>query len=155
MILETEPCDHVRKVTFLDTIRYAIDEGAWANRHFMPIYSLCSPCHVDYDIIGKMETFMEDAESVLAMASKVTLSQFLQLVKDAYAFTNAPGQREVVRQQREMAMMEAYHSLPRSLLKRLQASVQKDCDLFDYECDVDVRFNVSMKSAPVFHFDQF
>ncbi|KAK7505942.1 hypothetical protein BaRGS_00002664 [Batillaria attramentaria] len=50
------------------------------------------------------------------------------------------GNRSVRMRQRQAAMMEAYYSIPRSLLKELQKFAQDDCDLFGYECSVDVRF---------------
>ncbi|XP_064615395.1 carbohydrate sulfotransferase 14-like [Liolophura sinensis] len=38
-----------------------IAENTWRNGHFVPMYDMCRPCEVQFDIIGKMETFNEDA----------------------------------------------------------------------------------------------
>ena len=31
------------------------------NRHWMTFNSLCDPCHINYDVIGKLETINEDS----------------------------------------------------------------------------------------------
>ncbi|KAL4231376.1 hypothetical protein ACF0H5_008955 [Mactra antiquata] len=39
----------------------------WPGRldhHWEPIYLLCGPCHINYAVIGKMETFLEDVEYI-------------------------------------------------------------------------------------------
>merc|ERR1712181_149484 len=38
------------------------------DEHWMPIWMLCSPCIVKYDVIAKMETFSEDTQFTLAQA---------------------------------------------------------------------------------------
>lgn len=35
------------------------------NEHWEPIYLICSPCHVQFAAIGKMETFADDSDYVL------------------------------------------------------------------------------------------
>ena len=81
----------------------------------------------------------------------MTLQQFQTLVKAAY---RQSGDRSVVKRQRQLAMLEAYHSVPRSLLVKLQDYVAKDCELFGYNCSIETRFNVSTKPKPLFHYDE-
>ncbi|CAH1800118.1 unnamed protein product, partial [Owenia fusiformis] len=38
------------------------------NRHWMPAYSRCFACSIDYDIIGKMETFNDDLQYAMHLA---------------------------------------------------------------------------------------
>jgi len=38
------------------------------DEHWMPIWMLCSPCRVRYDVIAKMETFSEDTQFTLSLA---------------------------------------------------------------------------------------
>merc|ERR1712032_1673461 len=38
------------------------------DEHWMPIWMLCSPCIVKYEVIAKMETFSEDTQFTLAQA---------------------------------------------------------------------------------------
>lgn len=38
------------------------------DEHWMPIWMLCSPCIIRYDVIGKMETFSEDTQYTISQA---------------------------------------------------------------------------------------
>ena len=60
----------------------------------------------------------------------------------------------MVKRQRQLALQEAYHSVPRSLLAQVQRYVAEDCELFDYDCSIESRFNVSDKPEHVFRLDQ-
>ena len=84
-------------------------------------------------------------------AKRTTLQQFQALVKAAY---RQSGDRGVVKRQRQLALQEAYHNVPRSLLAQVQRYVAEDCELFGYDCSIESRFNVSDKPEPVFHLDQ-
>ncbi|KAH3832324.1 hypothetical protein DPMN_105609 [Dreissena polymorpha] len=35
------------------------------NEHWQPIFKLCNPCRIDYDVIGTQETFLEDTKYIL------------------------------------------------------------------------------------------
>ncbi|XP_064598737.1 carbohydrate sulfotransferase 11-like [Liolophura sinensis] len=50
---------------FLKFVIYALKTGDGRDGHFVPMYDHCRPCQVRYDIIGKMEHFLEDAEYVI------------------------------------------------------------------------------------------
>ena len=84
-------------------------------------------------------------------AKRTTLQQFQALVKAAY---RQSGDRGVVKRQRQLALQEAYHSVPMSLLAQVQRYVAEDCELFGYDCSIENRFNMSDKPEPVFHLDQ-
>ncbi|XP_060078168.1 carbohydrate sulfotransferase 9-like [Ylistrum balloti] len=59
-------CGH--DVTFHEFLQYAAHaETTGANRdvHVLSLWKSCSPCHVKYDIIGKMETFKDDIFYIL------------------------------------------------------------------------------------------
>ncbi|XP_060084861.1 carbohydrate sulfotransferase 12-like [Ylistrum balloti] len=50
-------------VTFPQFIKYVIDvetTGKHGDVHFTPIYKHCRPCQIQYDFVGKMETFAKD-----------------------------------------------------------------------------------------------
>ena len=87
----------------------------------------------------------------VSKSKRTTLQQFQALVKAAY---RQSGDRGVVKRQRQLALQEAYHSVPRSLLAQVQRYVAEDCELFGYDCSIESRFNVSDKPEPVFHLDQ-
>lgn len=48
---------------FLTFIKLTANSGL--NEHWDNIHRLCSPCHVKYDVIGKLETFSQDADYIL------------------------------------------------------------------------------------------
>lgn len=56
------PCYH--DITFDEFIQYVIDaENTTSHKrdpHFMSMYDLCKPCQINYDFIGKMESFKND-----------------------------------------------------------------------------------------------
>ena len=84
-------------------------------------------------------------------AKNTTLQHFQTLAKAAY---RQSGDRSVVKRQRQLAMLEAYHSVPRSLLAKVQSYVAEDCELFGYDCSIETRFNVFTKPEPLFHYEE-
>lgn len=61
------PCYH--DITFDEFIQYVIDaENTTSHKrdpHFMSMYDLCKPCQINYDFIGKMETFKNDFNFIM------------------------------------------------------------------------------------------
>ena len=53
---------------FLQFTTKNLKVGEHVDSHFSPIYSLCNPCLINFDVIGKLETFLEDSTVVLKMA---------------------------------------------------------------------------------------
>ena len=54
-------------VTFAEFIEYIIrilSSGKNLDGHFNPVFKECSPCHVCFDVLGKMETFQADSEFI-------------------------------------------------------------------------------------------
>ena len=50
-----------RRPTFAEFVAYLVD--GWApdyNDHWLPYWLHCHLCHVEYDVVGKMETVQED-----------------------------------------------------------------------------------------------
>jgi hypothetical protein len=65
-------CGH--DVTFAEFIQYVIHTGethTGQDEHFIPAHELCKPCQIRYDVIGKMETFVNDTLYIL---NKLNLS---------------------------------------------------------------------------------
>ena len=55
-------------VTFAEMIKYLVlkhKAGEKVDRHFSPMQQRCDPCKMNYDYIGKMETFADDAHCIL------------------------------------------------------------------------------------------
>ncbi|KAL8619528.1 hypothetical protein ACOMHN_011879 [Nucella lapillus] len=213
-----------RGLNFTEFLLYVTnDRGYPVNEHFLRQHSLCFPCHVDYDFVGKLESFQRDVEFILKevvgvnptevfgpeedfeersdvnimtdivhrtwrlcrkercvtpygkmlrlwiafqvrgflsvqqrfplsrdMAHKATMPHFLDLVLQAY---RRSGRRALVKQQRELAVQEAFRGVPESVMVRVEGLVREDCRLFGYDCDVRARFRVNSPSPPrpLFH----
>uniref|UniRef100_T1IJL8 Carbohydrate sulfotransferase n=1 Tax=Strigamia maritima TaxID=126957 RepID=T1IJL8_STRMM len=55
-------------VTFSEFVQYLTDpqtHGTPLNEHWMPVFDLCHPCHIKYDVVGKFESLDKDADAVL------------------------------------------------------------------------------------------
>ncbi|XP_075470276.1 carbohydrate sulfotransferase 9-like [Ascaphus truei] len=58
--------DFKENVTFEEFIRYILQENPQdRDIHWMPMFQLCHPCNIKYDILGKFETMKQDADHVL------------------------------------------------------------------------------------------
>lgn len=58
-----------RNVTFPEFVKFVRNQwekGERMNAHWAPMVKLCQPCKVQYDFIGKFETFSEDSSVVLS-----------------------------------------------------------------------------------------
>lgn len=55
-----------REPTFREFVRYLLDTDVEIyDRHWQPIFILCTPCHIRYDVIASMETLAQDSQFVL------------------------------------------------------------------------------------------
>ena len=53
-------------LSFMEFLQYVTNtQGFPVDPHFNRQYTQCLPCHVQYDYIGKVETFRQDAEFIL------------------------------------------------------------------------------------------
>lgn len=54
-------------VTFREFVDFVTDdtENGTQNEHWRPIYDLCQPCTVNYNLVSKYESLVEDATEVL------------------------------------------------------------------------------------------
>jgi len=54
-------------VTFREFVDFVTDdaENGTRNEHWKPIYDLCQPCIINYNLISKYESLVEDATEVL------------------------------------------------------------------------------------------
>ncbi|XP_053545540.1 carbohydrate sulfotransferase 8-like [Bombina bombina] len=61
-----EDINSTEKVTFEEFVQFILQEKTkYRDIHWKPMYQLCDPCNIHYDIIGKYETMNQDAEYVL------------------------------------------------------------------------------------------
>ncbi|XP_033736670.1 carbohydrate sulfotransferase 11-like [Pecten maximus] len=76
-------CGH--DVTFTEFLKYAVNAettGRHRDVHVASLWETCSPCHVNYDIIGKMETFKDDTTYIL---EKLNLGMYIDVLRNVSA----------------------------------------------------------------------
>ena len=58
-------------VKFAEFVKYVVDveniEHGQVDRHWTSYMDLCHPCSVDYDFVGKYETFSKDVNEVMSV----------------------------------------------------------------------------------------
>jgi hypothetical protein len=64
-------CGH--DVTFPEFVKYMViskQKGKQTDRHFSPMYEHCRPCQLDYNFIGKLETFKQDSADLIKILNR-------------------------------------------------------------------------------------
>ncbi|XP_026844032.1 carbohydrate sulfotransferase 11 [Drosophila persimilis] len=120
--------------TFEEFVRFLIAEhgaGKRFDEHWAPIYSFCTPCSVNFTIIGKTETFQRDSEFIIRQAGLETLLLGLGKLPQR-------KQRRIGNQARSgiksEAVVERYFAdIDRSTLDQLLKIYRIDFELFDYD----------------------
>ncbi|XP_073820893.1 carbohydrate sulfotransferase 11 [Musca autumnalis] len=116
--------------TFNEFVQYLIEQHANEkvfNEHWAPIYNFCTPCSINFTIIGKVETFNRDSEYIIRQAGleslllgklpKSALKRIGNLSKGAKTHNS----------------LEKYFSeIKRSTLDQLIDIYKLDFELFDY-----------------------
>jgi hypothetical protein len=64
----TNPSNHSKTcgndIRFGEFLTSVVRSGG-VNEHWHPIYKICSPCHTEFDAVGKIESFTNDAKFIL------------------------------------------------------------------------------------------
>lgn len=112
-------------VTFQEFIQYitelnATNEAFNFNEHWRPIKYLCYPCNVRYDIIGKYETLVSDAEYTLLRAG---LSNKVSFPRRDQTYKFRPTTD---------LLHEYYDQIDQNLMDKLALIYKEDLEMFDY-----------------------
>ncbi|XP_044315646.1 carbohydrate sulfotransferase 11 [Drosophila rhopaloa] len=120
--------------TFEEFVRFLIGEQAAGKRfdeHWAPIYSFCTPCSVNFTIIGKTETFQRDSEFIIRQAGLESLLLGLGKLPQRKQRKIGNHARSGVKSE---ALVERYFAdLDRSTLDQLLKIYRIDFELFDYD----------------------
>ncbi|TDG45793.1 hypothetical protein AWZ03_007748 [Drosophila navojoa] len=118
--------------TFEEFVRFLIQEHAAGNRfdeHWAPVYSFCTPCSVNFTIIGKTETFQRDSEFIIRQAGLESLLLGKLPRRKLRKIRNQA--RSGVKSEE---LVERYFGeLDRSTLDQLLNIYRIDFELFDYD----------------------
>lgn len=119
---EPEALEKGNDVSFPEFVQYLVDPRTQKeepyNEHWERVHSLCHPCLIRYDIVGKYETLKMDAEAVLRLAGVDGVLQF-------------PTSGKSTRTNSDMAAHFFKHISP-YLKKKLYNLYQMDFLLFNY-----------------------
>ncbi|XP_075049067.1 carbohydrate sulfotransferase 9-like [Mixophyes fleayi] len=109
-------------ITFEEFARYIVLQNPqYADTHWKPMYLLCDPCKIHYDIIGKLETIKQDADFVLkAIGAPKNLSYTNKKFHSNEARTNDQIGRHYL------------ETLPPSLFRQLMKVYSVDFTMFEY-----------------------
>ena len=108
-------------VTFPEFIKFVIDSAKThtLDPHWQPIYDMCFPCDIKYDMIGKMENFVTDTTLVLRQGFNIT---------DRIKFPTNPGGYQTTRNNVE----KFYSLIPEKDIEEIRRIFKYDFLLFGY-----------------------
>ena len=110
-----------KEPTFKEFIKYILNTHHLKyDEHWKPIWTLCTPCVVNYDVIGKMETFGADMAYILQQTGLD-----LEFNLDWVHKTSSERTSDVAAQY--------YSEISREDLESLYFVYKLDFDLFDYD----------------------
>ncbi|XP_011685749.1 PREDICTED: carbohydrate sulfotransferase 11-like isoform X1 [Wasmannia auropunctata] len=118
-------------VTFREFVDFVTDdntENGTRNEHWRPVYDLCQPCIVNYNLISKYESLVEDATEVLERIG-VTSVNF-----PARPPSSEPTSRKLDRY---------YSTLSYKQLRKLADLYKLDLRLFDYSLEDVLGFSLA------------
>lgn len=118
--------------TFEEFVRFLIDEHAAGRRfdeHWAPVYSFCTPCSVNFSIIGKTETFQRDSEFIIRQAGL----ESLLLGKLPHRKLRKIGNLGRSGVKSEQLAERYFADLDRTTLDQLLKIYRIDFELFDYD----------------------
>ena len=110
-------------VTFEEFIKYVVEERQF-KRHWSTIENLCQPCQINYDYIGKHETFTEDLANIIMKFRNRTFDDAKHFVPHA---NQSPGKASA-----ELAD-DFMKNVSVNLRDLLHPRLKRDYALFDYK----------------------
>jgi len=112
---------NVLEPTWREFITYILNTPVTKyDEHWMPIWMLCSPCIIRYDVISKMETFSEDTQFILQQAG---LEEKLEV--EWKHRTGTGGDSDTI--------VDYYSQLTQSEIAELFKKYQMDFELYGYD----------------------
>jgi len=115
LFLQKEP-------SFVEFVHYLIETPVSKHdEHWRPMFILCPPCHFNFDIIVKMETFKRDTDFIL---SQVGLSEKISFAKSHTTLGKSPGRN---------LKLEYFSQLSKKMVMALYEKYKIDFEMFGYE----------------------
>ncbi|CAL7943294.1 unnamed protein product [Xylocopa violacea] len=117
-------------VTFREFVEFVTDDSSneTRNEHWNPIYELCQPCLVNYNLVSKYESLVEDATEVLE-----------RMGVESVNFPAKPTNSEPTAKKLE----KYYSTLTYRQLRNLANLYKLDLRLFDYSLEDVLGFSLA------------
>ncbi|CAK9802330.1 Carbohydrate sulfotransferase 11 [Anthophora quadrimaculata] len=117
-------------VTFREFVEFVTDDSSneTRNEHWKPIYELCQPCLVNYNLVSKYESLVEDATEVLE-----------RMGVESVSFPTKPANSEPTARKLE----KYYSTLTYKQLRKLANLYKLDLRLFDYSLEDVLGFSLA------------
>ena len=117
-----------KNVTFPEFVQYIIKThktyGYYGlNEHWNSMQDLCHPCSIKYDFIGKMDSLVQDSETVLQEIGWDDRVKFPVKAKDKY------------KKDLSALVKDYYAQIPKQLMDELYAIYKDDFDAFGYSTE--------------------
>lgn len=121
-------------VTFLEFVRFLTDDRTKRfNDHWERYTTLCRPCHVNYDFVGKYETINRDADYILKDMGVPPNIRF-------------PSRSEKYSTIETVKTFDKHYSqIPPEYIQKLYTVYQKDFDLFGYSLSDSLNISSILK----------
>ncbi|XP_044038232.1 carbohydrate sulfotransferase 11-like isoform X1 [Siniperca chuatsi] len=127
---QPEALERGNDVSFEEFVYYLVDPATQReepfNEHWERVHSLCHPCLIHYDVVGKYETLEQDSRYVLQLAG----------VEDQVSF---PTSSKSTRTTADMAA-QFFHNISPFYQKKLYNLYRMDFLLFNYSIPAYLKF---------------
>ena len=104
--------------------------GYERNKHWSEVSSRCSPCDINYDVIGKLETLADDVKYILKLAELEGKVQFSDPLKSSPTFSSNVD-----------TMKKYYSKVPKECIENLYTRYKFDFELFGYDLPDYIKIN--------------
>ncbi|XP_049767814.1 carbohydrate sulfotransferase 11-like [Schistocerca cancellata] len=113
--------------TFPEFVDYIINSKKF-DEHWAPYHSFCTPCHVNFTVIAKMETLDRDEEYIIHKAGLQRL-----LLPSHYRYKPRTAINKARDGKATAALVEKYYSqLTKKQMEKLHKIYGTDFEMFDY-----------------------
>lgn len=121
-----------KEPSFVEFIHYVIETPVSEfDEHWRPMYLLCPPCHFNFDIIIKMDTFTRDSEYILRQKD---LDGFIKLEKKHSSIKQKKSEENLDPKQ------FLFSQLSKKMLRDLYNKYRVDCEMFEYSIEDYISF---------------
>ncbi|XP_065669321.1 carbohydrate sulfotransferase 11 isoform X3 [Hydra vulgaris] len=114
-------------VTFNEFVHWLIERNVF-DAHWAPVYSLCSPCIIPFNFIGKMETLVEDSEEILSLIGAKNI-HFPANLTDGYKISS------------KKLMYDLFSTISGDTIQKLYKMYEADFVAFNYKIPEKLFYN--------------